>query len=165
MHKRVIKFILVGTFNTVSSLILFNLFIFITHWSIGLANIIATMISICISFWLNAHFVFRDISTPRAQHVFMLFLVTSIFSQFIVQQAALLFFLHIFTWPAHITIQLAKFSPLTSRLSDVFYRANIAKCLAVGISMTVNFILYNRVVFSLPKKVNNKTIEELAPLN
>jgi putative flippase GtrA len=165
MHERIIKFILVGVFNTVSNLVLFNLFIFITHWSIGLANIIATTISICISFWLNAHFVFRHINTPRAQHVFMLFLVTSIFSQFIVQQAALLFFLHIFTWPAHVAIQLAKFSPLTSRLSDVFYRANIAKCLAVGISMAVNFILYDRIVFTLPKKVNDKTTEELTPLN
>jgi putative flippase GtrA len=147
MRERAIRYTLAGLLNTITNLIWFNLLIFLTPLSIGNANLVATVVSIMIGFWLNLRYVFPGLSSRKTHHVFILFLMATIFSQFIVQQAVLLLFLHQLTWPATTATMVAHHFALLSHISNKFWRANVAKCLAVLVSMLVNFALYNNFVF------------------
>lgn len=111
------------------------------------ANVLATVITIIISFFLNAKFVFKQDDLANTHSTFAKFMAVTLFTQFIIQQLALLFFLDIFKSPGHLAFTIGHNIPGLPGFSKLFYDANTAKVLAVGVSLIANFVAYEKYVF------------------
>lgn len=154
LQSRVIRFGLVGVFNTLSNLLLFNIFIFTFNFSVSVANITSLTISICISFALNMKFVFKRGDEQKLHLVFVSFMLFSLFSQLIVQQLIVMLFVDVVTLPGDIVNAGLHYLPLLSQLSKRFYIVNTAKLLAVSVSLLVNYISYDKFVFTQKSSAN-----------
>ena len=148
MPKKFAKFAVVGVFNTLFSLLLFNVFIFTLGMGALSANYLATLITIVISFFLNAKFVFKKDNFDDLHSAFAKFLAVTLITQLIIQQLALLFFLDVFKFPGHLAYSVGHAIPGLTSLSGLFFEANTAKILAVGVSLMANFIAYDKFVFA-----------------
>jgi len=110
------------------------------------ANYLATLITIVISFFLNAKFVFKQAKFENLHSTFMKFFIATLVTQFVIQQIVLLFFLDVFKAPGHLAYSLSGHLP-AAHFSRLFYSANTAKILAVGVSLLANFAAYEKFVF------------------
>lgn len=148
MQGRFAKFAIIGVFNTLFNLLLFNFFVFTVGLGALAANAVAVVISICISFALNSKFVFTKNNFDDFHATFAKFLAITLISQLVVQQLALLFFLDVFKSPGHIAYSVGQHLPGLHNSSKLFFDANTAKVLSVIITMMVNFISYEKLVFN-----------------
>ncbi|HXY18031.1 MAG TPA: GtrA family protein [Candidatus Nitrosopolaris sp.] len=147
-----LRFGLVGVFNTLFNLLLFNIFIFFLGISVAYANVLSLLISILISYFLNAKFVFAPHPSRNSYTTFGLFMSVSLFSQLVVQQLVVVVLSQHVTGPGRLMAAALRHLPLLVHLSERFYVVNTAKCLAIALSLLVNFLLYDRWVFATKLK-------------
>lgn len=146
MRKRLLGFSIVGVFNTMLNIIVFNVLIFVGV-RVGLANLISICLSIVVAFILSSHIVFNDRTHNKlAKNRFLKFIFVNIFTLFVIHQAILLCLVYQLTAPGELVY---KFSHhyFGDAISQSFIESNTAKALAVLGSMAVSYVLYDKFVF------------------
>ena len=126
-----LRYLVVGGFNTLLDLSLFSLFAVVAGLQPLVANVASTCITLCISFVLNRRVVFR--SSHGAWKTFVPFVTVTLFSGLVVQSAVI--------WGV---IQLGDIVVPGAPASFV---APMAKVCAMGVGMISNFLGY-RWLFS-----------------
>lgn len=126
-----LRYLVVGSFNTLLDLGLFSLFAVVVGLPPLLANVISTCITLCVSFFLNHRVVFR--STHGAWNTFIPFVTVTLFSGLVVQSAVIWGVIHL----AGVVVPAAPDSLV----------APAAKVCAIGVGMVSNFLGY-RWLFS-----------------
>ena len=126
-RNKVLRFLLVGVFNTGLDL---GLLMLLLNWGIHIwiANAVSTGIALTVSFFLNKKFTFSNTGNAARQGV--LFLVITLVGLWILQPAAMSVVMH--------------FGESTVPDPWLLF---LAKGVATALSMTWNFLLYNKVVF------------------
>lgn len=146
MKKRVINFGVVGIFNTILNVLVFNILIFL-DMRIDLANFISVCLSIVVAYILSSRIVFSDrTNNELTRNRFAKFILVNIFTLFIIHQLILFFFAFYFTVPGWLLYQLLD-GYLDGLLSQTIVEANTAKLFAVLGSMMTSYILYDKLVF------------------
>ena len=146
-ENKKIRFLCVGTFNTLLDLSILNFLVFVVHLPVWLSNII----SVSISYFLNHMFVFRHHKSPNIKLFLKFFAITA--SGIIVIQTLVIYL----TRPIYFKVLNNVFSTFTLSL-DNRLSLNMAKLTAVLIGMSWNYILYSKLVFK-------KTIEQVEKLD
>lgn len=149
-QRRLLRFLLVGSFNTGFDLVLLNLFVFALGLNPLLGNLYAATITICVSFLLNRHLVFQH-KTTASRRQFVIFFAITASGVAVIQSLVIITVSHAFSpsfW--------AQLLSLNSSWSHVV-SLNIAKALAVIAAVAWNYILYARLVFH-----HHKTVPQLA---
>lgn len=155
MKQKFRRFLIVGSVNTLINFVLFNLLFIILPLTIIYANLAAQSISLIIGFYLHTNLVFRTNVDQNSQLSMLKFAISTIFSQLIVQSFVIYYFSQVFLWPGYIFYQLTIYFGVN--INQELALANFAKIMAVGISILVNFLLYDRFVFKNSRKLNTNT--------
>lgn len=126
-RSKVLRFLLVGVFNTGLDL---SLLMLLLNWGvhIWIANAVSTGIALTVSFFLNKKFTFSN--TGNAARQGFMFLVVTLVGLWLLQPAAMSVVIH--------------FGQSTIPEPWLLF---LAKGVATVLSMTWNFLLYNKVVF------------------
>jgi len=122
----VLRYGLVGTFNSLLDLGLFSLFSVGLHITVVLANVMSTSIVLCVSYVLNRLFVFRSNRPVRSTVVH--FVTITLFTGLVVQSAVIWAVVHLGTL-------------LLPSLSHAIL-APFAKLCAMGTAMVCNYLGY-----------------------
>lgn len=125
-HEYLLRYGLVGGFNTLLDLGLFTLFSVGLHITPLLANVMSTSIVLCVSYVLNRIVVFRSTKPVRATVVH--FVTITLFSGLIVQSGVIWVVIHVGTLAA-------------PHLSHAIL-APLAKVCAMGAGMISNYLGY-----------------------
>lgn len=129
---RLIRFAIVGSFNTLLDFVLLFLFAYGLQLNTYLSNILSTGICLVVSFFLNKRWTFRSAADPRRQ--FVLFLVVTLLGLWGIQTLLI--------WGATALLTTFLSGPLVLLL---------AKGVATLGSLTWNYVLYARLVFRDPQ--------------
>lgn len=125
---QLIRFAIVGGFNTALDFALLFLFVYVLHMDQYLANILSTGICLVISFMLNRKWTFRSEGNQTRQ--FVLFLIVTLLG----------------LWGVQTLLIWATSALLGSWLSGPVLLF-VAKLVATGGSLVWNYLLYDRIVF------------------
>lgn len=129
---QLVRFAVVGGFNTALDFTLLFLFVYLAGWNEILSNVVSTGICLVISFLLNKKWTFRASGNPARQ--FVLFLVVTLFGLWVLQTIVI--------WGA--MAGLAVWAPdIPNALA-----LGAAKLAATVVSLTWNYLMYGRVVFT-----------------
>jgi putative flippase GtrA len=134
-----IRFLCIGTFNSLLDLSILNSLVFGLHFPIWVANSIAVSVSITFSYFLNHFIVFRYNHKPTAAQFVRFFLLTGI-SSVILQDVVIYVSRPIYTKLIQSTAILS--IHMESKLS-----LNVAKITAILVGMSWNYLFYTHVVF------------------
>jgi len=144
--KQIVAFGIVGSINTLSDFLLFNLFFAVAGLPLFVANVMAVSIVMSLSLFLNRKFVFKTSGPARAAQAAKFIGVTMI-GLYVVQNIGIFLALNVLN-SAHM---------LSGLLANEVVQANIAKAIGVVGSATWNFTLYKLWVF---KKSRAQTAAE-----
>jgi len=142
---RVGKFGLVGIANTVIDFAGYNILSSAAGLSLVQANIISTSIAMIISFAANKKVVFEKHHGSLTRQAVLFFLVTA-FGLYVIQTGTIKFLTDV--WLAPVTLALAAAHTLHITGHDELLIKNGAKAFATILSLTWNYIMYKKVVFS-----------------
>jgi putative flippase GtrA len=144
-YKRFGKFGLVGIFNTGLDFLLYNLLSSFLGFGLVTANIISTTVAMTISFLANKRLVFakRDGSAVRQAALF--FGVTA-FGMYVLQSGTIHLLTEYWLAPLEFVVSIAHAFGIVNH--DEFIIKNGAKAAATIVSMSWNYIMYKKVVFS-----------------
>lgn len=126
---QLVRFAIVGGFNTLLDFALLFLFVYVLALDQYIANILSTGICLVISFFLNRKWTFN--SDGHRGRQFALFLIVTLFGLWVVQTFLI--------WAA---------STLLRSWFDGPLLLLIAKLAATAGSLTWNYVLYARLVFT-----------------
>jgi putative flippase GtrA len=93
-YPRIVKFAVVGSTNTGVDITLYFIFANLLLIMPVVASIISTGITLCLSFYLNHRFVFKN--NKRKRHVIFQFILITLFNVWVVQSAVIALVLHTF---------------------------------------------------------------------
>ncbi len=130
-HAGFVKFLAVGSFNTVLDISLYFFFSSIWGLNLILANVLSTGITLCFSFFLNHRFVFR--SDRRKRTIAVQFVLITLFNAWVVQSI-------IITGVVYALGNTAFF------LAHIWTLNLLAKICSVSVSFMLNFLGY-RFIF------------------
>ena len=129
-HKSLVKFIGVGSLNTILDFIIFSIFANLLGVYPPLASIISTGLTLILSFFLNHHFVFR--SNKKRHAVAVQFIFITLFNVWVIQSAIIALIVHSLS--------------STSIFSGHIWTLNlVAKLCGVAVSFVLNFIGYRYI--------------------
>jgi len=135
-HIGFVKFLLVGSFNTLLDITLYFLFSNIFDINPILANVFSTGITLCFSFLLNHKFVFRSQRKKRTTAV--QFVAVTLFNAWVIQSLII----------AGVVHSLGN----TPFFLDHIWTLNLlAKVCSVGVSFILNFLGY-RYIFKVKEE-------------
>lgn len=92
-HGSLLRYVLVGGFNTLLDIGLFTLLATVVRLYPLLANVISTAVVICVSYALNRAFVFR--SDRKHTRTLPQFVIVTLFSALVVQSAVIWVVIHL----------------------------------------------------------------------
>ena|SRR5579872_2257304 len=143
MIKLILKFGIVGVFNTLLDYTIFQVLVFAFDIKapvfIFLANTTSTTIAAINSFFLNKKWTFQN-KSERYMRQFAIFFVINIFSIGI-SDASLILFNHLF--------------PIYVMVGHISLRSTLfTKVMAVAITMVFNFVAYRKFVFTVERDYN-----------
>jgi putative flippase GtrA len=143
--KRAGKFGLVGILNTGIDFTIYNLLSSVVGLSLIQSNIISTTISMMFSFLANKQLVFarRDGSMLRQAALF--FAITA-FGLYVLQTGTIKLLTDIWLAPVGLGLTVAHYLGINGH--DQFLIKNGAKAIATLVSLTWNYIMHKKVVFS-----------------
>ncbi len=142
---RVSKFGAVGILNTLLDFILYNALSTLAGLSLVRSNIISTSIAMTFSFAANKQVVFQKNNGSVTKQAVLFFTITAI-GLYIIQTGTIKILTDI--WLAPMTLVLAAAHAMNIVGHDQFIAKNGAKAIATVLSMTWNYIMYKKVVFS-----------------
>lgn len=125
---RLLRFALVGSFNTALDFGLLFLFVYVVGTGQYLGNVLSTGLCLVVSFWLNRQWTFRAEGDRRRQ--FVLFLIVTLVGLWGVQTLLI--------WLVTLALGFWLAGPVLLL---------VAKAVATLGSLTWNYLLYDRVVF------------------
>jgi putative flippase GtrA len=147
-----IRFICVGTFNSILDLLILNTLVFGQHFPIWAANTISVSIGITLSYFLNHFIVFKHRHRPTPGLFVKFFLLTGV-SSVILQDAVIYLSRPVYQ---KLIQHVSLFSVV--RVEDKI-SLNLAKITAILIGMTWNYLFYSHVVFKqLSDKKDTETV-------
>jgi putative flippase GtrA len=132
-HIGFVKFLLVGSLNTIIDISLYFLFSSLLHINPIIANILSTGITLCFSFFMNHKFVFKSQRKKRSTAI--QFVAVTLFNAWVVQSAVIAGVLY--------TLGNTPFF-----LSHIWTLNLLAKLCSVGVSFILNFLGY-RYIFKM----------------
>lgn len=146
--QQFLLFCLVGVTTTLVDFLLFNL---LTRPSVGWPRIPANLVSVTAamawSFLANWIFVFAPEGNEWLARAGR-FLVTTLFSAFVLQNLVLHLTSHVWKWPSTITRRLVQVWGWSHRFNDDFCDRNTCKILAVSTGLIWNFFWYKFFVYA-----------------
>ena len=128
-NKKIIRFILIGSFNTLVDFIIFFILANIFRVYAVYANLVSTFFAMIISFFLNHTYVFE--SNKKKRHTFMQFITVTIFNVWVVQSAVISFIINEFDY--------GFFAKYKWALNT------FAKLSSIAISLVLDFLMYNLI--------------------
>jgi putative flippase GtrA len=131
-HADKLIFAGIGATNTVIDFIILNVLSLVFGLPKIGANVISTSVTMVISFFANKKFTFKSNSKNYRREIVLFFVFTMI-GLYIIQN-----------------LVISLLSLLLPTDLGEFWRLNIAKVLATGVSMVWNFITYKKFVFKKP---------------
>ena len=143
--SRVGKFGLVGVLNTFIDFGCYNLLSSLVGLNLVQSNIISTSVAMTISFLANRRLVFKKRHTPMLKQAVLFFVVTA-FGMYILQTGTIKILTEIWLTPVGLVLGMAH--ALNIWGYDGFLAKNSAKVIATLLSLTWNYIMYKKVVFS-----------------
>jgi putative flippase GtrA len=135
-----IRFLCVGSFNSLCDLAVLNSLVFGLHTPIWVANTFSVSFGITLSYFLNHFIVFRHEHGPNPKLFVKFFLITG--SSVIVLQTVIIYL----TRPVFRSLIQHTHALSLIRIEDKI-SLNLAKVTAILIGMVWNYILYSQVVF------------------
>lgn len=136
-HIGFVKFLLVGSFNTILDISLYFFFSSILSVHPVLANILSTGITLCFSFFLNHRFVFRSARKKRTTAI--QFVCITLFNGWVIQSLIIGSIVH--------TLGTTYFF-----MSHVWTLNLLAKICSVGVAFMLNFLGY-RYIFKQRERI------------
>ncbi|MGH7196898.1 MAG: GtrA family protein [Candidatus Saccharimonadales bacterium] len=133
-----VKFLFVGSFNTVLDITLFLFFANILYWHPVVANTMSTGITMSVSYVLNRKFVFR--SDQNRLYSIVGFVGVTAFNAWVVQSAVI------------VAVRFV-LSPISFFAEHDLTLNFIAKVMSVGASFMLNFLGY-RLIFRFKRREN-----------
>lgn len=130
VHVHFSKFLLVGSLNTLIDLCLYFVLANLSHVLPVAANLLSTGITMCISFYLNHHFVFK--STKKKQQTMFHFVGATLFNVWGVQSVVIFLVIHVF----------GQFAWLTNHQWTLNVLAKLA---GVSVSFILNYFMYKYI--------------------
>lgn len=143
--KKVSRYLVVGSCNTLVDIILLNLFVFLLHLPILPANLLAATLSITLSYFLNRRVVFRSSNPYDFKSLAQFFTITGL-GIIVIQSVVIMTVVHILSFERGLVIGLTAMLPGLHWTADAVI-LNTAKISAVLAATCWNFILYKTVVF------------------
>jgi len=143
--SRVGKFGLVGILNTFIDFTIYNVLSSFVGLSLVRSNIVSTSVAMVFSFAANKQVVFAKHKGSVAKQAVVFFIVTAV-GLYVIQTGAIKLLSEI--WLAPVTLILAIAHGLNVVGHDQFIAKNSAKAIATVLSLTWNYIMYKKVVFS-----------------
>ncbi|HEX4774500.1 MAG TPA: GtrA family protein [Candidatus Saccharimonadales bacterium] len=149
-HKK-IRFLCVGSFNSITDLLILNALVFIVGTPVWVANAISVSFGITLSYFLNHFIVFRHHHSPNFKSFAKFLLATGI--SVIALQTAIIYLVR----PAYKALiqhtHTAALIHLETKLS-----LNLAKITAIFIGMGWNYMFYSHVIFAKrpPSQADNE---------
>ena len=137
------RFLLVGSLNTILDLILYFIFANLLSLYPVFASILSTGLTMCVSFFLNHHFVFR--SNKKKSQTAVQFVSVTLFNVWVIQSAVIYLALHMF------------------RNMDFFVHHHwtlnlFAKLCGVGVSFILNFLMYRYIFHNQPAEAGEAVV-------
>lgn len=144
-----IRFLCIGSFNSLFDLAILNTLVFGLRFPIWMANTIAVSITITLSYFLNHFIVFRHDHQPTTKLFVKFFLLTGVSS--VILQDTVIYV----SRPVYMKLvqHLSFFS--TIHIEDKI-SLNLAKITAILIGMAWNYLFYAHVVFK--RSADTKTV-------
>lgn len=152
LSVRIIRFGLVGIFNTGIDFLIFNLLILIitsanpTHNEVIVFNTISATTVACISFLLNSRYVFNSSKTPKKYAVY--FVAITLSGLYIVQNGIIYI---VSKTPSIANPAVSVLDWLNISIGQNVLLANIGKLFGTAGSMIWNYKLYKHTVFRSQK--------------
>ncbi len=145
IHVRVVRFMMVGVFNTILDFALFNSLLAISGNSssrsvVVICNTISATTVACLSFFLNRKYVFKSQNTPT--HYTLYFVAITLGGLYIVQNGIIYLVLHTF----------GNYGASENQLLLI----NFAKVVGTAGSTIWNYIWYKQVIFNQPGHQSNR---------
>ena len=141
-HAYFVRFLFVGSINTLLDFFLYFIFANLLSLYPVIASILSTGLTMCVSFYLNHHFVFR--SSKKKRHTVARFVGITLFNVWVVQSVVIFFALNAFRNMGF--------------LSQHHWTLNLsAKLCGVAVSFMLNFLMY-RYIFHEKQSGSEETI-------
>lgn len=142
------RFISVGIANTLIDFSIYNILTLKRiNFSRIRANLVSTTIAMVFSFFANQRFVFESHGNNILVQAVLFYAVTA-FGLYVLQNLVIFTLSKKWTFIPDLAIRIVHFVKLGRVLSDEFVSKNTAKIVGTVVSLTWNFIMYKRVVFS-----------------
>jgi putative flippase GtrA len=143
---RVSKFGVVGAANTLIDFLLYNILSSFVGLSLVQANAISTTIAMSFSFAANKKVVFTHPKTGSLFRQTVLFFGVTAFGLYVLQTGTIKLLTDIWLAPVALGLGVAHMANINGH--DQFIIKNLAKAAATVVSLTWNYIMYKKVVFS-----------------
>ena len=137
-----IRFLCIGSFNSLVDLTILNTLVFVAHFPIWAANTISVSIGITISYFLNHFIVFKYHKSTDFRNFMKFFLVTGL--SVVVLQTIIIYL----TKPIYTNLLVHHVHVLNTATLRARASLNLAKVTAILVGMVWNFTLYSRLVFA-----------------
>lgn len=144
-YARFGKFGIVGALNTLLDFSIYNVLSSVFKFTLVQSNIISTTIAMVFSFSANKKLVFKAGSHSVLRQG-ILFAVVTAFGLYVIQTGTIKLLTDV--WVAPIALGLRVAHGLGIIGHDTFLSKNGAKAVATALSLTWNYIMYKKVVFS-----------------
>lgn len=139
------KFGAVGALNTIIDFVIYNVLSSAVGLGLVQANIVSTTIAMAFSFTANRRVVFTDHSGSMRRHAVGFIAVTA-FGMYVLQTGTIHLLTDVWLWPMHTLVAVAHTLGITGH--DSFLIKNGAKAVATVVSLSWNFVMYKKVVFT-----------------
>ena len=136
MKGSVLRYLGAGTFTSLLDFVLFAALVNLTSIHYVLANVISTLVTICVSYLINRRLVFR--SRTRSIWGFVAFLSATLFTGMVLQAVVI--------WAVS-----ASLTPLLPWASDGTVKS-IAKIIAMAVGAVVNYLSYRWIFSPRPRE-------------
>jgi putative flippase GtrA len=142
---RISKFSIVGIFNTLIDFVIYNVLSSKAGLSLVQSNIISTSVAMVFSFAANRRMVFKQHNGTFAKQAILFFVITA-FGLYVIQTSTIKLLTDV--WLTPIALGLAAAHAIGIVGHDQFLTKNGAKAIGTALSLTWNYIMYKKVVFS-----------------
>jgi putative flippase GtrA len=139
------KYGLVGALNTLIDFSIYNVLSGAFSFSLVQANIVSTTIAMIFSFVANKQLVFKSESGSWMRQGILFLLVTA-FGLYVLQTGTIKLLTDV--WLVPVNLGLIAAHGIGIKGHDHFLAKNGAKAIATAVSLTWNYIMYKKVVFS-----------------
>jgi len=143
--SRVGKFGLIGILNTLIDFAGYNVLSSVVGLSLVQSNVISTSVAMIFSFAANKKVVFKKNQGSLGKQAALFFVITA-FGLYVIQTGTIKILTDVWLTPVALGLAAAHAMHITGH--DQFLAKNGAKAIATVLSLSWNYLMYKKVVFS-----------------